>query len=105
MTDPHKLERWPLLLGATLLLTAGLALDLADSAAAPFAAACLALGAVAFGAFVYAEGARHRDWTDAHRPQDFLSDPRPARPETGNLAVDTPRLDPGGVDPPTMRDT
>jgi hypothetical protein len=66
--------RWPTLLGAVTLTGAGLGLDLAEPASSPFAAACLALGAVSFGAFVYAEGARHRDWTEAERAE------RPDRP-------------------------
>jgi hypothetical protein len=68
---PHsEFTRWPTLLAAVTLTGTGLALDLADPSASPFAAACLALGAVAFGAFVYAEGARHRDWTDEERTRD-----------------------------------
>jgi hypothetical protein len=70
-----EFARWPTLLAAVTLTGSGLALDLADPAASPFAVACLTLGAVAFGAFVYAEGARHRDWTDAERAHE-----RPDRP-------------------------
>lgn len=66
MKQPHlEFARWPLLLAAVTLVTIGLALDLADVAATPFASACLALGGAAFGAFVYAEGARHREWNDS----------------------------------------
>lgn len=73
---PHpEFARWPTLLAAVTLTGTGLALDLADPSAAPFAVACLTLGAVAFGAFVYAEGARHRDWTEDERAAE-----RPGRP-------------------------
>lgn len=63
MTDgPGGFARWPLLAASVTLTGAGLALDLTNPAVSGFAAACLVLGASAFGAFVYAEGARHREW-------------------------------------------
>jgi hypothetical protein len=67
VTDPSGFARWPLLAASTTLAGAGLALDLTSPDAAPFAVACLMLAACAFGAFLYAEGARHRDWTHAER--------------------------------------
>lgn len=88
MTDPGSFVRWPLLAGSVSLIGTGLALDIADPAATPYASACLALGAVAFGAFVYAEGARQRDWTEQERM-------------SGKRTNDTPALrDPGGDDLP-----
>jgi hypothetical protein len=76
-----EFARWPTLLAAVTLTGSGLALDLADPAASPFAVACLTLGAVAFGAFVYAEGARHRDWTDTERSRH--ADDTPAGQDPG----------------------
>jgi hypothetical protein len=75
--------RWPTLLASVTLTGTGLALDVAEPASAPYAAACLALGAVGLGAFVYAEGARHRDWTDHERtrtvtPADTERDDTPS---------------------------
>lgn len=61
-SDPGGFARWPLLAAAVTLGGAGLALDLSDAGAAPYAVACLMLSASAFGAFLYAEGARHREW-------------------------------------------
>jgi hypothetical protein len=63
--------RWPLLLAGVTLVSAGVALDLGTQA--PVAFGLFALAAASFGGFMYAEGARHRDWNDAHRP-----DPEPA---------------------------
>ena len=65
-----ELSRWPLLLAAVLLAAAALTIDLTQTTGtAPSAvAALLALASAAFGAFLYAEGARHREWWDrAHR--------------------------------------
>lgn len=63
MKVPHpEFTRWPLLLAAVTLMSAGVALDLA--AQAPVAFGLWALASAAFGGFIYAEGARHRDWTD-----------------------------------------
>lgn len=68
--DKERLySRWPLLLAAFILVTSGLALDLSRQETVPFAIACLVLGATAFGAFVYAEGARHREWW-AHKNKE-----------------------------------
>jgi hypothetical protein len=63
-----KLSRWPLLLAAVTLGVMGVGLDLSNSAAAGLAVACVALSAACLGAFVYAEGARHREWW--HRTTD-----------------------------------
>ena len=66
-----KLARWPLLLAALATCAGALGVDLAAGHAAPsIVAVLLALSAVCLGAFVYAEGARHRDWHDEHRGPD-----------------------------------
>jgi hypothetical protein len=65
-----KLSRWPLLLGAVTLGVLGVGLDLSNTAAAGLAVACVALSAACLGAFVYAEGARHREWWAHHRHPD-----------------------------------
>jgi hypothetical protein len=67
----ERFERWPLLGAAVVLAGTGLALDLTAAEVAPFAVACLALAAAAFGAFLYAEGARHREWW---HPNDRIAD-------------------------------
>lgn len=64
----EHLSRWPLLLAAATLGVLGVGLDLSNSAAAGLAVACVALSAAALGAFLYAEGARHREWW--HRQDD-----------------------------------
>lgn len=61
-----KLSRWPLLLAAVTLGVMGTALDLSNSSAVGLAVACVALSAAALGAFLYAEGARHREWWSQH---------------------------------------
>lgn len=59
----RELSRWPLLLAAVLLVGAGVGVDYASSERGGLlAAALVTLGAAAVGAFLYAEGARHRDW-------------------------------------------
>jgi hypothetical protein len=58
----EQLRRWPLLLAAVTLGVLGVGLDVSNSAAAGLAVACIALSAASLGAFLYAEGARHREW-------------------------------------------
>lgn len=60
----EKLSRWPLLLGALALSVTGVGVDLTSDAARGLAAVLLVLAAVCLGGFVYAEGARHREWLD-----------------------------------------
>jgi hypothetical protein len=57
----ERLERWPLLGASALLLTLGLGVEWTNAAALAGAGLIL-LGAATLGAFVYAEGARHREW-------------------------------------------
>lgn len=58
------LSRWPLLVAASVLLTVGLGVDLITGATV--AAGVIALAAACIGAFLYAEGARHREWWSRH---------------------------------------
>lgn len=61
----RELARWPLLLAAVVLSVTALGVDVTQGAASTgIAVALLALAATAFGAFLYAEGARHREWWD-----------------------------------------
>lgn len=57
------LARWPLLTAAATLAALGIGVDLAYGA--PVAYAAWTLAAACVGAFVYAEGARHREWLEA----------------------------------------
>ena len=54
--------RWPLLLASAVLISAAIGIDLSTDEAYAVAAGIAALGAGALGAFIYAEGARHREW-------------------------------------------
>jgi multidrug transporter EmrE-like cation transporter len=54
--------RWPLLLASVTLIGAAIGIDLSTEEAYAVAAGVAALGAATLGAFVYAEGARHREW-------------------------------------------
>lgn len=58
----NHLSRWPLLSAATVSAGTGVALDIATYPA--LAAGAWTLAAVCVGAFVYAEGARHREWRE-----------------------------------------
>lgn len=71
----ERLERWPLLGASALLLTLGLGVEWTNAAALAGAGLIL-LGAATLGAFVYAEGARHREWWhEAHGHADTLDTP------------------------------
>jgi hypothetical protein len=85
---PESFARWPLLLAGMTLVSAGVALDL--STQAPVAFGLFALAAASFGGFVYAEGARHRDWLDAQERERLDSEPEPW--SDGDA--------PGRIDPP-----
>jgi hypothetical protein len=54
------LARWPVLLAGAVLASVGIGLDLTKQA--PIAYGLWALSSACFGAFLYAEGARHREW-------------------------------------------
>lgn len=69
-----ELSRWPLLLAAVILGVLGVGLDVSNSAAAGLAVACVSLAAACLGAFLYAEGARHREWWDRWRHADLEHD-------------------------------
>lgn len=76
------LTRWPLLLAAVLMVAAGVGVDYVSSERGYLLAAVLVgLGAACMGAFLYAEGARHRDWWS--RPPDTPEQPEP--PDVGPL--------------------
>lgn len=60
------LSRWPLLLAALALVAAAIGMDLGSEGGTAVAAALLLLGAVCLGAFLYAEGARRREWWAQH---------------------------------------
>jgi hypothetical protein len=67
-------SRWPLALLCFGLIGAAIALDVTTDAGQRIAVACESLGIAAGGAFVYAEGARHREWWDAFRARDTPGD-------------------------------
>jgi hypothetical protein len=74
-----EFARWPLLLAAVTLMAAGLGLDYA--AQSEVAYGLWALASAAFGGFMYAEGARHRDWNDKHKSLGGSSRGEPNTPE------------------------
>lgn len=61
----RELTRWPLLLAAVVLTTAAVGLDVTQAAGERLAVALIIMAATAWGAFLYAEGARHREWWSA----------------------------------------
>jgi hypothetical protein len=61
----RELTRWPLLLAGIVLASAGIGLDLTTQA--PVAYGLWALASCAFGAFLFAEGSRHREWLESER--------------------------------------
>lgn len=67
-----KLTRWPLLVAAVALIGTAVGVDLSTGPGAGIALAMVLLAAVMLGAFVYAEGARHRGWW--HRRGDDEDD-------------------------------
>jgi hypothetical protein len=56
------LKRWPLLLASLALVGAAIGIDLGTEGARSVSVALVVLGASCLGAFIYAEGARHREW-------------------------------------------
>ena len=63
-------SRWPLLLGTFLLIGSAVGLDLKGPGAYNVAIGLASLGAASFGAFIYAEGARHREWWHRRKNTD-----------------------------------
>lgn len=57
-----KFSRWPLGLLSFALISVAVGLDLTTETTAAFAGAIEVLGIVTGGAFIYAEGAHHREW-------------------------------------------
>jgi hypothetical protein len=70
-------SRWPLLLAALVTFGVGIGLDLRDDGTYAVAATLIGLGAASFGAFIYAEGARHRDWLRNDRQQEPTQEDQP----------------------------
>ena len=87
----ERFERWPLLAAGTALAAAGVTVDL--TASAPVAYGLWALASASFGAFLYAEGARMREWHDAQL------DPHSGPPQT-RTDPDGPPMTGTGVDGP-----
>jgi hypothetical protein len=52
--------RWPLLLAGLTMMSVGIGIDLTNQASIAYVLWALASACV--GAFLYAEGARHREW-------------------------------------------
>lgn len=65
---PEPFARWPLLVAGTTLAASGVGLDLAAQAPVAYGLWCLA--AACFGGFLYAEGARHREWLEQERDRN-----------------------------------
>lgn len=58
-----KLARWPLLMAAGFLVATAVGIDISNPPTNGYVVTVLfILGAMCLGAFVYAEGARHREW-------------------------------------------
>jgi hypothetical protein len=63
-TGSARFKRWPLLMAAALTFGFGVGLDLSSRSTSSYiATGFFSLGAAAFGAFLYAEGIRHREWS------------------------------------------
>lgn len=63
----EHLARWPLLLAAVVLAAVAVGLDMSSGPGQALAVAAVALASACLGAFLYAEGARHREWWDRPR--------------------------------------
>lgn len=61
-----EFSRWPLAMLGFGLISIAVALDLTNDAAVVLAGAIEVLGIATVGAFLYAEGARHREWWEHH---------------------------------------
>lgn len=57
-----KFARWPMLAASAAFTTAAIGIDLSNPTSAYMVAVLFMLAAVTLGAFIYAEGARHREW-------------------------------------------
>lgn len=65
--DTDKLVRWPTLVGSATFLTVAVGIDLTTEHEVALVEALVALSATCLGAFLYAEGARHREWWESRR--------------------------------------
>lgn len=93
--DTDKLVRWPTLVGAAVFLTTAVGIDLTSDHEVALVEALVALSASCLGAFLYAEGARHREWWQSQRE---------ALAARGGRRADDPLSTSGdavGDDPPT----
>lgn len=90
----RELARWPLLLAAAVLVAGAIGVDYVSSERGYLlAAVLLGLGASCVGAFLYAEGARHREWwarrdTPGRHTTDCPPDAVGCSQETPPRAVD-----------------
>jgi hypothetical protein len=75
--EARAFARWPLLLAAVVAITVSVGLNLADQPSYAIASVLLGLGSAAFGAFLYAEGARHRDWLSSEQKQEPPQEDQP----------------------------
>lgn len=57
-----KFARWPLLLAAGVFTGAAVGLDLTNDTSSYMVVVLFVLASISLGAFIYAEGARHREW-------------------------------------------
>lgn len=83
----RELSRWPLLLAAAILVAAGVGIDYVSSERGYLLSAVLVgLAAAAVGAFLYAEGARHREWLESERRRDAVESATQAEPPPGGTS-------------------
>jgi hypothetical protein len=73
--DRRFYARWPLLLAGLTLTGAAVGIDIGTEEGYAIAAGLAAMGAVAFGGFIYAEGARHREWFAHKTKHDTIDTP------------------------------
>jgi hypothetical protein len=57
-----KFARWPLLLASAVFTSAAIGLDLTSPTSSYMVVVLFVMAAITLGAFIYAEGARHREW-------------------------------------------
>ena len=65
-----EFSRWPLGMMGFGLIGVAVAMDLTTDIAAALASAIEVLGIAVVGAFIYAEGARHREWWEQYRKKN-----------------------------------
>lgn len=55
-------SRWPLLMASIVFASAAVALDLTNGTSLYMVVVLFVMASITLGAFIYAEGARHREW-------------------------------------------